>query len=73
VTLRDGRSFSKSSPDLLGFPARPHTRADVVRKFKSNAQLVIADEQRLEELIKRLETLEEVRDISEIMSLTFSA
>ena len=73
VTLRGGRTLSRSSPDLLGFPRRPHTRDDVVGKFRANAALVFEDAKRLDDLVNGLEALEQVKDICEILSLTAAA
>ena len=70
VKLRNGSTLKCASPDLRGFPNRPHTRADVVDKFKVNARLVYNNEKRLDELVKALETLEMVKDLGEMMRLT---
>jgi 2-methylcitrate dehydratase PrpD len=70
VKLRDGRTLQRSSPELRGFPNRPHNRADVVDKFKANARLVCKNEKRLDDLTNALENLEKVKDVSEITRLT---
>lgn len=70
VKLRDGRTLERSSPELRGFPNRPHTRADVVDKFRANARIVCSNGKRLDELTNALENLEKVKDVSEITRLT---
>ena len=70
VKLRDGRTLKRSSPELRGFPNRPHTRSDVVDKFKINARLVCSNEKRLDDLVNALETLDKVKDVGEMMRLT---
>ncbi len=70
LTLRDGRTFTRSSPDLIGFPNRPYTRDDVIGKFKANARLVLKDEKRLDALVAGLESIEHVNDVRTVTALT---
>lgn len=69
VRRKDGRSFSRSTPELLGMPNRPCSRDDVLKKFRRNALLAIPDTRRLEALIETLQALEEVKDIGTVMRL----
>lgn len=70
VKLRDGRTLSRSTPDLLGFPNRPCSREDVLGKFRANAKLVLYDPERLDALVNAVEALEQVEDINNVMQLT---
>lgn len=70
VRLSDGRTLSRSTPEVLGMPNRPCSRSDIVNKFKDNAILALGDMGRVDALIERLETLDEVQDVGELMQLT---
>lgn len=73
MQLRDGRTLSRSTPILLGFPKRPYTRADIAGKLRANAKFVLGDAARLEQLVDALETLEQAQDVASVMQLTHPA
>lgn len=70
VKLRDGRVLSRSTPELLGFPGRPYSQTNLMDKFRENASLVVRDAGRLAALRDKLQSLEQLEDISEMMRLT---
>ena len=70
VTLKNGQSLTRSTPELLGFPARPCTLDDVTKKFTANAKLVIDDPEQLKALLGALKDLQDVQDINTVMRLT---
>ena len=73
IKLRDGRVFNRSTQYLLGSSNRPCERNDLLKKFKTNASLVLNDQSRIDELIRALETLEYADDIRAVMKLTVPA
>jgi 2-methylcitrate dehydratase PrpD len=70
VKLRDGRLLTRSTPELLGFPKRPCSQEDVVKKFTANARLVLRSPKQLDTLLHALEALEEKQDVGTVMRLT---
>ncbi len=70
VTLVDGRVLSQSTPELLGFPGRPYSQRDLMDKFRENASLVVRDVGRLDALLDKLQSLERLQDIGDMMRLT---
>ncbi|MBI2908536.1 MAG: MmgE/PrpD family protein [Chloroflexi bacterium] len=73
VTLRDGRTFSRSGPYLLGLAERPSTRQDVLNKFRANAMLALKDERRVDGLMEMLENLDQVGDVNILMTRMVSS
>lgn len=73
VKLRDGRTLTRSTPILLGFPKRPHTWEHVATKFRNNAKLVLNDAARINELVHAFETLEQASDVGSAMRLASAA
>ncbi|MBI2908854.1 MAG: MmgE/PrpD family protein [Chloroflexi bacterium] len=72
VRLKDGRTLSRSTPDVLGMPNRPGSRQDMLSKFRANAMSALGDEERVEALIEALEALEGAEDVGAVMRLTAS-
>lgn len=70
VTLRNGETLSRSTPELLGFPSRPYSQKNLEDKFRENASLAVRDAGQLETLLETLQSLERLEDIGVMMRLT---
>jgi 2-methylcitrate dehydratase PrpD len=70
VKMKDGRIFSEYVARALGEPYRPMSRDDLIAKFMEQIEFSkLVNNQHAKKLVKLLERLEEVNDISEITSL----
>ena len=66
ATLDDGRRITRQVADMPGFPGRPMSRADVERKFRSNAGKRWPRE-RTDSILQALWTLERTEDLSSLL------
>ena len=71
VTLKDGRIFEKEVYDLKGSPANPVGWNEIEKKFRANAGALLSEEQteRVINMIAKLETLDDVDSLMEILEL----
>jgi len=68
VETNDGRRFERVEQFNRGSSAHPMSAGDVKAKFRDNAGFMLKPE-RIEELIKRVDGLEEVPDLRELVTL----
>jgi 2-methylcitrate dehydratase PrpD len=68
VELKNGTRLSYTAKLAKGHPQNPMTETEVLEKFCGNAKLVIAQKQ-AEELIKRVQRLESVDNVKQLVEL----
>jgi len=68
VKLKDGRTYTKFYASPKGDPTNPLTKDELFNKFRRNASKVFKED-RIKELIKALDNLENLDDVSEIAKL----
>lgn len=75
ISLRDGRCYERKLPAVLGSPERPLSRAQHLAKFRrccADAERPLAQPQ-VEALIATVDSLEQLTDIRELISLCINA
>lgn len=73
IATKDGRSFSKHAEYAKGEPENPWTGEEHIDKLRNMALWLGMKEKQIEELIKTLDRLEEVGNISELTRLLVPA
>ena len=66
ITLKDGRTFTKTVDKVRGSPGNPMTRAELLDKYHGCASRVL-DAGRLERSIAALENLEKLPTATELI------
>ena len=69
VESRSGEVRTARVVHPLGHPQRPMTDADYERKFRSMAEPILPESQ-IARLVDRIRTLEQARDLGEVLQLT---
>jgi len=69
IVMKDGRRFTKHVGYPRGDPRNPFTREDHVDKLRNMASWLGMNPNQINELIKKLETLEKMHSISELTRL----
>ena len=71
LRLRDGRTFTRRANGARGYPERPATQEELDKKFLSCGQRALPEDRLLPALalLHRLETLSDVRQLTELLHL----
>jgi 2-methylcitrate dehydratase PrpD len=69
MILKDGRRFTKSVEYPKGEPENPFTKQDHINKLTNMALWFGLSQNRIDELIQRLDELDKVDHISQLMRL----
>jgi 2-methylcitrate dehydratase len=72
VELKNGTRLTYTAKVAKGHPQNPMTESEVLDKFRGNARLVISDKhaEELIGLVVKLETLDHVKRLIELMTLS---
>lgn len=73
ITTKDGRTFRRTVSQQKGHPQNPLTRDEVRDKFRYCCEHAPLASDRIERLIARVEELDQVANISQVMELTSAA
>jgi 2-methylcitrate dehydratase PrpD len=68
VRMKDGKEYEKFRPKPKGSPENPLTFEELENKFKSTAKFVL-DSERQDLLIKRIRSLENLDNMTDLMGL----
>jgi 2-methylcitrate dehydratase len=70
VEMKNGARFSHTARVAKGDPRNPMTDEEVMQKFRSNAKLVLSEEQagKLAEVVRGLEAVGNVRQVTSLLT-----
>ena len=68
IRMNDGKKYEKEVLDAMGEPENPGTMDDQLNKFKDCTSGIL-DNSRLDELIDRIQHLEDIDDLSQVAEL----
>ena len=69
VRMKDGTEYAQSLAKPKGDPANPLTFAELAGKYR-NAAIMAISEEKIDTLIEKINRLEQITDMNEIVSLT---